>query len=106
MIGTANFLVDAVISTTDTSNTGNSAPHSVPKGKVINSQGEAVRVTTLLKGLQPQKVVPSKDRGKDLLLQTLYMFQAMKCKNCSFGLCSQHHISSWASQPNPHLIRA
>jgi len=39
----ANFLVDvAVIPTTDTSNTGNSAPHSVPKGKVTNSQGEAI----------------------------------------------------------------
>ena len=59
----ANFLVDvAVVATTESSNIATA--HSAPKGKVANSQGETVRVATLLKGLQPQREVSSKDSGK------------------------------------------
>ena len=33
-------------------------------GKVLNETGEAIGISTLLKGLQPQREVPSKDRVK------------------------------------------
>ena len=34
------------------------------KGKVFDSKGEQIRAITLLKGLQPQREVPNKNRGK------------------------------------------
>ena len=34
------------------------------KGKVLDSKGQQIRATTLLKGLQPHREVPNKNRGK------------------------------------------
>ena len=61
----ANFLVDiAVIPSTESNDLSDTLSHIPPKGNVSNSQGETARLTCLLKGLQPQREVPSKDRGK------------------------------------------
>jgi len=54
----ANYLVDIMPSTID-------KDQSLPyKGKVFDSKGEQIRATTLLKGLQPHREAPSKNRGK------------------------------------------
>ena len=55
------FLKSMLSTATYNINTVDNHPQSVSKGKVFNSQGAGVRVTTLLKGLQPQREVP---RGK------------------------------------------
>ena len=55
----ANFLLDVSLAP-DTTPAG-----SLPsKGKLTTVQGEEMTVSTLLKGLQPQREVPSKDRGR------------------------------------------
>ena len=54
----ANYLVDITPSTVD-------KDQSLPyKGKVFDSKGEQIRAITLLKGLQPHREVPNKNRGK------------------------------------------
>jgi len=54
----ANYLVDIMLSTADKNQS------SSIKGKVLNSQGNKITATTLLKGLQPHREAPNKNRGK------------------------------------------
>ena len=54
----ANYLVDIMPSTIDKDQTLSY------KGRVFDSNGEQIRATTLLKGLQPHREVPNKNRGK------------------------------------------
>lgn len=75
---------------TSESHDARDSPHDAPKGKVTDDQGKAVRVTTLLKGLQPQREVPSKDRERRFAAGNLAgtnpcIFQAMTYKKCSLG---------------------
>ena len=57
----ANLLLDIDVATTKASTV---STHSFARGEVADCQGGAMKVTTLLKGLQPQREVPSKDRGR------------------------------------------
>ena len=54
----ANYLVDIMPSTIDKDQSLSY------KGKVFNFEGEQIRATTLLKGLQPNREAPNKNRGK------------------------------------------
>ena len=54
----ANYLVDIMPLTIDKDQSLSY------KGKVFDSQGEQIRATTLLKGLQPHREAPNKNRGK------------------------------------------
>jgi len=54
----ANYLVDIMPCTVDKDQSLSS------RGKVLDSHGEKIRTTTLLKGLQPHREVPNKNRGK------------------------------------------
>ena len=58
----ANLLVDVSIVPTDVSREDSN--NVCGKGIVFNEARESVGITTLLKGLQPQREVPSKDRGR------------------------------------------
>ena len=53
-----NYLVDIMPSITDKDQS------LAYKGKVFDSQGEQIRATILLKGLQPNREAPNKNRGK------------------------------------------
>ena len=54
----ANYLVDIMPLTIDKDQSLSY------KGKVFNFEGEQIRATTLLKGLQPNREAPNKNRGK------------------------------------------
>ena len=54
----ANYLVDIMPTTVDNDQSSSS------KDMVYDNKGDHIRVTTLLKGLQPQREVPNKNRGK------------------------------------------
>lgn len=54
----ANYLIDIMPTTI------NSDKSLTSKGMVYDSKGDHIRATTLLKGLQPQREIPNKNRGK------------------------------------------
>ena len=54
----ANYLVDIMPTTIDSDQSSSS------KDVVYDNKGDHIRATTLLKGLQPQREIPNKNRGK------------------------------------------
>lgn len=58
----ANLLVDVSLVLTDVSREDSN--NVCGKGILLNEAGESVGIATLLKGLQPQQEVPSKDRAR------------------------------------------
>ena len=54
----ANYLVDIMPTTVDSDQSSSS------KDVVYDNKGDHIRATTLLKGLQPQREIPNKNRGK------------------------------------------
>ena len=80
----ANMLVDI-----------NTSTHvAASSASVDGSKMSCTATTRLLKGLQPQREVPNKNRGKRFAAGAIpwikvSAFLAMKWKNFSFGLCFQ-----------------